>query len=32
MTEQGVTCEIVRPIAVLLENERDYTKAVFEEE
>ena len=25
MTEKGITCEIVRPIAVLLENERGYT-------
>ena len=26
MTEKGITCEIVRPIAVLSENERGYTK------
>lgn len=28
MTEKGITCEIVRPIAVLSENERGYTKEV----
>jgi len=28
MTEKGITCEIVRPIAVLSENERCYTKEI----
>ena len=28
MTEKGITCEIVRPIAVLSENERGYTKEI----
>ena len=28
MTKRGVTCEIVRPIAVLSENEKGYTKEV----
>ena len=28
MTEKGITCEIVRPIAVLSENERGYTREV----
>ena len=28
MTEKGVTCEIVEPIAVLSENERGYTKEI----
>ena len=28
MTEKGITCEIVRPIAVLSENERGYTKDI----
>ena len=28
MTEKSITCEIVRPIAVLSENERGYTKEV----
>ena len=28
MTEKGITCEIVRPIAVLSENEKGYTKEV----
>lgn len=29
---KDITCKIVRPIAVLSENERDYTKEVFGEE
>jgi len=28
MTEKNITCEIVRPIAVLSENERGYTKEI----
>ncbi len=28
MTEKAITCEIVRPIAVLSENERGYTKEI----
>ncbi|SFO42209.1 hypothetical protein SAMN05216515_1528 [Eubacterium pyruvativorans] len=28
MTEKGITCEIVRPIAVLSENERGYTREI----
>ena len=28
MTEKGITCEIVRQIAVLSENERGYTKEI----
>ena len=28
MTEKGITCEIVKPIAMLSENERGYTKEV----
>lgn len=28
MTEKSITCEIVRPIAVLSENERGYTKEI----
>ena len=28
MTEKKITCEIVRPIAVLSENERGYTKEI----
>lgn len=28
MTEKGITCEIERPIAVLSENERGYSKEV----
>ena len=28
MTEKGITCEIMRPIAVLSENERGYTKEI----
>ena len=32
MTEEGITCEIVRPIAVLSENERGYIMEVFTEE
>lgn len=28
MTEKGITCEIVRRIAVLSENERGYTKEI----
>ncbi len=29
MTEKGITCEIVRPIAVLSENERGYTRKTY---
>ena len=28
MAEKSITCEIVRPIAVLSENERGYTKEI----
>ena len=28
MTEKSITCEIVEPIKVLLENERGYTKEI----
>ena len=28
MTEKTITCEIVRPIAVLSENERGYTREI----
>ena len=28
MTEKGITCEIVEPIAVLSENEKGYTKEI----
>ena len=28
MTEKAITCEIVRPIMVLSENERGYTKEI----
>ena len=28
MTEKGITCEVVRPIAALSENERGYTKEI----
>ena len=28
MTEKGISCEIVRPIAALSENERGYTKEI----
>ena len=28
MTEKNITCEIARPIAVLSENERGYTKEI----
>ena len=28
MTEKSITCEIVRPISVLSENERGYTKEI----
>lgn len=28
MTEKGITCEIIEPIAVLSENERGYTKEI----